>query len=93
MQALIADTPTQASILARVIDAQPGELTQGAAEYLLSIQFPEVDMTRMDTLSEKSQQGTLTIPEQTELDSYVHVANLLALMQSRARRKLAAVCA
>ena len=93
MQALIADTPTQASILARVIDAQPSELTQGAAEYLLSIQFPEVDMTRMDTLSEKSQQGTLTIPEQTELDSYVHVANLLALMQSRARRKLAAVCA
>lgn len=45
----------------------------------------------MDELSEKAQQGALTAAERVELDSYVRVGNLLGLMQSKARRRLASL--
>ena len=89
MIATIADSRSEASILARVLEAQPRELTPGAAEYLLSIHFPDADAARMNELSDGAQQGTLTADEQQELDSYIHVGHLLALMQSKARRRLA----
>ena len=65
------------------------DLTPGGTEYLLSIRFPEADLARMNELSEKAQQGVLAHGEQEELDSYINVGNLLALMQSKARRRLA----
>jgi hypothetical protein len=39
----------------------------------------------MNELSEHARQGTLDAAETAELDSYVHVSNLLAMMQSKAR--------
>jgi hypothetical protein len=42
----------------------------------------------MNELSELARQGRLTREEQAELDSYVHVGNLLAVMQSKGRRAL-----
>ena len=35
--------------------------------------------------AERSEAGTLTDDEQTEFDSYLHVGNLLAVLQSKAR--------
>ena len=79
---------TEAAILARVIQVEEGPLSQGAAEYLLSVRFGERDVARMNELSELARQGNLTIQEQAELDSYLHVSNLLAVMQSKGRRAL-----
>ena len=42
----------------------------------------------MNELSELARQGKLTSEEQAELDSYLHVGNLLAVMQSKGRRAL-----
>ena len=39
MIATVADNRSEASILARVLEAQARDLTPGAAEYLLSIQI------------------------------------------------------
>ena len=79
-------TPTrEAAIWARLIQAQRGEIAPQVAEYLLSIAFEESDRHRMGQLAERSEAGTLTPEEQTEFDSYLHVGNLLAVMQSRAR--------
>lgn len=89
MIATVADNRSEASILARVLEAQARDLTPGAAEYLLSIRFPDADAARMNELSHRAQQGTLTADELQELDSYIHVGNFLALMQSKARRRLA----
>ena len=75
----------EAAIWARLFQAQPGGLSSEAAEYLLSIGFEEGDRRRMQQLAEGSESGTLTEDEQAELDSYLHVGNLLAVMQSRAR--------
>jgi hypothetical protein len=46
--------------LARLIQARQEDLSQGAAEYLLSIQFDERDIERMNTLSELAREGKLS---------------------------------
>jgi hypothetical protein len=71
-----------------VIQVGEGDLSRGAAEYLLSVRFGERDVERMNELSELARQGKLTIEERAELDSYLHVSNLLAVMQSKGRRAL-----
>ena len=88
MSSQITSPNTEAAILARVIQVGEAELPRGAAEYLLSIRFGEPDVARMNQLSELAREGKLTGREQAELDSYVHVSNLLAVMQSKGRRAL-----
>jgi hypothetical protein len=84
-----AITPnTEAAILARVIEADPNEITPDVAEYLLSMQLPREDRARVDELYSKARSGSLTAAEASELDSYLHIGRLLAVMQSRARRRL-----
>ena len=78
-------TTREAAIWARLIQAQRDELPPQVAEYLLSIAFGESDRQRMEQLAERSEAGTLTPEERAELESYLHVGNLLAVMQSRAR--------
>ena len=70
------------------MQSRPGELTRDTAEYLLSLDFEDVDRRRMKELAEASASGTLTPDTQAELDSYLHIGNLLAVMQSRARAAL-----
>jgi hypothetical protein len=88
MSSQINSPNTEAAILARLIQAGEEELSQGAAEYLLSVRFGEHDIARMNELSERARQGKLAGPEQVELDSYIHVSNLLAIMQSKGRQAL-----
>jgi len=45
----------------------------------------------MNSLAQLAQRGALSDDERAELDSYLHVSNLLAVMQSKARRSLAAL--
>jgi hypothetical protein len=52
---------------------------------LLSIEFGETDRERMDELADRSEAGSLTDEERAEFDGYLHVGNLLAVMQSQAR--------
>lgn len=88
MSTQISNPNTEAAILARLIKLREGELSPGAAEYLLSIRFGDHDVARMNELSELAQQGKLTAQQQAELDSYIHVSNLLSVMQSEGRRAL-----
>jgi len=60
-----------------------GELLPEAAEYLLSIRFADSDVDRMRQLAaERSETGELTDEERAEFDSYLHIGNLLAVIQS-----------
>jgi hypothetical protein len=79
---------TEAGILARLIRNRTDDLSRDAANYLLSLQFDEDDVSRMNELSEMARLGTLAAADTAELDSYIHVSNLLAVMQSKARRVL-----
>jgi hypothetical protein len=75
----------EAAIWARLIESQPNELTPEAAQYLLALHFDENDQARLQVLADRSQEGTLSEDDAREFDSYLHIANLLAVMQSRAR--------
>src|SRR5207302_3918039 len=88
MSSQVTSSNTEAAILARLIQIGEEQLSRGAAEYLVSIRFGERDIARMNELSELARQGKLTSQEQAELDSYLHVSNLLAVMQSKGRRAL-----
>ena len=88
MSSQITNPNTEAAILARVIQAEEAALSRSAAEYLLSVRFGERDVARMNELSELARQGKLTSQEHVELDCYLHVSNLLAVMQSKGRRAL-----
>lgn len=88
MGASLAIPNTEALILSRLLDLRAPGLTPAAAEFLLTIQFPGEDVARMNKLSDLAPEGALTTDQQSELDSYINVSNLLALMQSRARRLL-----
>jgi hypothetical protein len=88
MSSQITNPNTEAAILARVIEVGEGDLSRTAAEYLLSVRFDEHDVSRMNELSELARQGGLNPQQQAELDSYIHVSNLLAVMQSKGRSAL-----
>ena len=79
---------TEAAILARVIESDPSAITPDVARYLLSMQLPPADEERVNELSAKARAGSLGESEAQELDSYLHIGRLLAVMQSRARRLL-----
>lgn len=79
---------SEAAIWARLMQAQKDELSSEAAEFLLTINFDEADRRRMQELAERSEAGKLTAEEQTEFDGYLHIGNLLAVMQSKARLAL-----
>jgi hypothetical protein len=70
------------------MQAQTDELSPEAAEFLLPIKLGEVDRRRMPRLAERSDAGTLKPEEQAEFDGYLHIGNLLAVMQSNARLAL-----
>jgi hypothetical protein len=73
----------EAAIWARLM--QGVDLSPEVADYLLSIGFGDSDRDRMQQLASRSESGTLTDEELAEFDSYLHVGNLLAVMQSKAR--------
>ena len=78
---------SEARILARLIQAKE-HMNRDVAEYLLSIDFSQEDIDRMNFLAERAREGVLSSEETLELDSYLHVGNLLTIMQSKARRYL-----
>jgi hypothetical protein len=80
---------TGGDILRRLFEPEKADLSPEVAGYLLSVDFSSADRDRMETLAEKSQAGELLPEEREELDDYVRIGHLLALVQSKARKSLA----
>ena len=78
----------EADIWARLVRVQDDALPADVARFLLSIDFAEEDEERMQELADRSSAGTLTNQERAELDGYLHIANFLAVLQSKARAAL-----
>jgi DNA-binding FadR family transcriptional regulator len=75
---------TEAAILARLIQSRTA-MDSHIARYLLSLDFEPEDVDRMNLLAERAREGELSAEEEAELDSYLHVGNLLTIMQSKSR--------
>jgi hypothetical protein len=88
MSSQVVAPNTEAGILARILKADDREITPEVARYLLSIKLPASDEERVNELSAKARAGSLSDEETKELDSYLHIGSLLAVLQSKARRLL-----
>ena len=81
----------EADILTKLISPDRPGLSPEAARSILALSFDTEDVERMNALSAKANEGSLTEQEQQELDSYERVGHLLAIFQSKARTSLKAV--
>jgi hypothetical protein len=76
------------AILERVIDPRTGGMSAELARHILSLDFPRADHARVAKLSGKAQKGTLTKSERAELERYLNVDDMLAMLKSKARMSL-----
>jgi hypothetical protein len=81
---------TEIAIFGRLIKFNEADLSRELARYVLTLGFGEEDQTRMGELAERNQAGDLSSEEQEELQNYVRVGHLLALLHSKARKSLKA---
>jgi hypothetical protein len=77
-----------ADVLRRVFDLPGHGMTPALAEGILALDFPEDDAVRIAELSVRANEGQLTDDEQSELEAYVNVSDLLAYWQSKARQSV-----
>jgi hypothetical protein len=78
---------SEAAIFARLWEKNGG-LSPVLARHLLKLGFSEHDKARMHELAVKNQESSISPEEREELDSYVKVGDLLAILQSKARKLL-----
>jgi hypothetical protein len=79
----------EARIWERVIDAHDASFSPDVASGILKLGFKDADIRRMNELSEKTRDGTLSRQEQVELDGYEHIGSFLNILQAKARLSLA----
>jgi hypothetical protein len=79
---------TEADIFARIVHPEDGNLPQDVSHLILNLQFGVEDITRMNELAEKNNQGLLNETEQQEMEKYLRVGNFLNLLHAKARRSL-----
>jgi hypothetical protein len=79
---------SEAAILSRVLEPDKPMLSAEAAREILALNFAAPDRKRMTELSARAHAGQLTSDEDEELENYIRVGDLLAVMQSKARRSL-----
>jgi hypothetical protein len=77
------------SILCRVFTLDD-EANAEAARTILKFKFKRRDVTRVNKLSALAREGSLTAPEKAELEGYLTVGDLLAVLHSKARVALKA---
>ena len=79
---------SEAAIFARLWDSDENMLSPELAGHVMKLSFSEQDKARMHELAAKNRSGRLSKQEREELDNFVRVGDLLAILQSRARQRL-----
>ena len=82
--------PAGTAILEQLAELDVESISPETARKVLEFRFGAVHHQRVEVLSQKARAGTLMPAEQEELDEYIRVGTLLAILQSRARRALKA---
>ena len=79
---------TQLDIWNRILDPGQGDLAPEAAAFILRMDLTQADRERVRELNDKANDGTLSKSERAELEEFIRVGDVLAAMQSKARRSL-----
>ncbi len=77
------------TLFRRVIEPENGSLAPDVARYVRDLDFKPDDHARFELLSAKAQEGTLSSEESEELEGFLHIDSLLAIMRLKADRSLA----
>ena len=80
--------PIGTALLEQLADLDAHTLSPQTACKLLELKVDRSHQRRVTALSKKARAGSLLPSEKSELDEYIRVANLLAILQSRARQAL-----
>ena len=83
-----ATAETEAEIWNRTIQPESGTLSAEAARALLELKLRPDDVARVNDLSAKARESTLTDEEGRELDSFLNVGRALELLKAKARLSL-----
>lgn len=76
------------AMLEQIADLDAKSISPETARHLLELSFSRSHQQQVDALSQKAREGSLTPAERAELDDFIRVADLLAILQSRARQAL-----
>jgi hypothetical protein len=76
---------SEAAIFARLWETFP---SPELAQQVLKLGFSDQDQSRMHDLAARNQRETISAAELEELDNYITVGDLLAILQSKARKYL-----
>jgi hypothetical protein len=79
---------SEGAIFGRVFSNGRQAMTPELARHVLGLSFSGEDMARRHHLAVKNQEGALSPEEKEELDNYIKVGHLLAILQSKARKAL-----
>jgi hypothetical protein len=82
----MAITADSSHIFSRVIDPDAGSLPADLARFVCGLDFRPDDHARYEELSAKAREGSLTSQEEDELDGYLHVDSLLAILRLKAEK-------
>jgi hypothetical protein len=77
-----------ASVLERLLDPITRCLTPESARALVALRADTVAQARIAELAEKCNEGQLEPEERREYETYVHVGNVVAILQAKARLRL-----
>jgi hypothetical protein len=83
------DMVTGTELLNRLLDPVGRALSPEAARRLLAVRADPDTQARADYLAERASDGLLTAEECAEYQSLVSAANLIAILQAKARAALA----
>src|SRR4051794_24235411 len=84
MASITQPVATEAAIFAEIWDRSPSRLTVPVARYLLTLQFSDDERQHVVELVRRNLEGGLSATEVVEMDNYLKVGDLLALLQSKA---------
>jgi hypothetical protein len=75
----------QKRVLGRAMSPQLDQLTPVAAKAVLRLKLSEADLDRVDRLGWLANRGKLSDAQKSELDMYLQLGSLIAMMHSKAR--------
>lgn len=76
------------AILDQLADLDVRSISPETAQTLLKLRFDEFHHERFNLLTAKAREANLTPSEQEDLDEYIQTADILAIVQSKARQAL-----
>lgn len=79
---------SEAAIFSRLIEAEQDDLSPELARHILSLQLSPKDQRRIDALLAMLNEGALNSDDRLELENLNHIADLISLWHSKARRVL-----